>query len=123
VEAESSNGTSINVAIVRGICSSPPEIRVLPSEQRIAQLQITTRVGGRALSVPVSVIDPPAWLDQLDEGDELIVIGAVRRRFFRAAGSTASRVEIEAEIVCRARDRRRSRRLANRVAEVLEALE
>jgi single-strand DNA-binding protein len=123
VETESINETSINVAIVRGVCSSPPEVRVLPSEQRLAQLQITTRVDGRAMSVPVSVIDPPAWLDQLDAGDELIVIGAVRRRFFRAAGSTASRVEIEAEIVCRARDRRRSRRLANRVAEVLEALE
>jgi len=123
VETESSNETSINVAIVRGVCSSPPEIRVLPSEQRLAQLQVTTRVDGRAMSVPVSVIDPPAWIDQLDAGDELIVIGAVRRRFFRAAGSTASRVEIEAEIVARARDRRRSRRLANRVAEVLEALE
>jgi single-strand DNA-binding protein len=123
VETDSSNGTSINVAIVRGVCSSPPEVRVLPSEQRLAQLQITTRVDGRALSVPVSVIDPPAWLDQLDTGDELIVIGAVRRRFFRAAGSTASRVEIDAEVVCRARDRRRSRRLAKRVAEVLEGLE
>jgi single-strand DNA-binding protein len=123
VETESGTETSINVAIVRGVCSSPPEVRVLPSEQRLAQLQITTRVDGRAMSVPVSVIDPPAWLDQLDAGDELIVIGAVRRRFFRAAGSTASRVEIEAEIVCRARDRRRSRRLVSRVAEVLEALE
>jgi single-strand DNA-binding protein len=123
VEAESVNQSSLNVAIVRGNCSSPPEVRVLPSEQRLAQLQITTRVDGRAMSVPVSLIDPPAWLDDLDTGDELIVVGSVRRRFFRAAGSTASRVEIEAEIVCRARDRRRSRRLANRLAEVLEALE
>jgi single-strand DNA-binding protein len=123
VEAESVNRSSINVAIVRGICSSPPEVRVLPSEQRLAQLQVTTRLDGRAMSVPVSLIDPPAWLDQLDSGDEVIVVGSVRRRFFRAAGSTASRVEIEAEIVCRARDRRRTRRLANRLAEVLEALE
>jgi len=114
---------SINMAIVRGVCSSPPEVRVLPSEQRLAQLQITTRVDGRAMSVPVSVIDPPAWLDQLDAGDELVVLGAVRRRFFRAAGSTASRVEIEAEVVCRARDRRRSQRLRNRIAELLEAID
>jgi single-strand DNA-binding protein len=66
----------------------------VPSSQRLAQLQVTTRVDGRAMSVPVSVVDPPAWLEELDAGDELVVLGAVRRRFFRAAGSTASRVEI-----------------------------
>jgi len=112
---------SFNVAIVAGVCSSPPEIRVLPSEQRLAQLQVTTRVDGRALSVPVSVLDPPAWLEELDTGDEVVVLGAVRRRFFRAGASTASRVEIEAEVVCRARDRRRSRGLRRRVEELLEA--
>jgi single-strand DNA-binding protein len=114
---------SFNVAVVRGVCSSPPELRVLPSDQHLAQLQVTTRVGGRAMSVPVSVIDPPAWLEELDAGDELVVLGAVRRRFFRAAGTTASRVEIEAEVVCRGRDRRRSRGLRRRVEELLEALE
>ena len=114
---------SFNVAIVRGACSSPPELRVLPSDQRLAQLQLTTRVDGRAMSVPVSVLDPPAWLEALDAGDEVVVLGAVRRRFFRAGGVTASRVEIEAEVVCRARDRRRSRGLRRRVEELLEALE
>ena len=113
---------SFNVAIVRGACSSPPELRVLPSKQRLAQIQVTTRVDGRAMSVPVSVIDPPAWLEELDTGDELVVLGAVRRRFFRAGGTTASRVEIEAEVVCRGRDRRRSRGLRRRVEELLEAL-
>ena len=28
---------SFNVAVVRGACSSPPELRVLPSDQRLAQ--------------------------------------------------------------------------------------
>jgi single-strand DNA-binding protein len=114
---------SFNVAIIRGVCSSPPELRVLPSDQRLAQLQLTTRVDGRAMSVPVSVLDPPAWVEGLDAGDELVVLGAVRRRFFRAGGVTASRVEVEAEVVCRGRDRRRSRGLRRRVEEVLEALE
>jgi single-strand DNA-binding protein len=114
---------SLNVAIVRGVCSSPPEIRVLPSEERLAQLQLTTRVDGRALSVPVSLIDPPAWLEELDAGDEIVALGPVRRRFFRAGGTTASRVEIEAEIVCRSRDRRRSRSLRTRVEALLEALD
>ena len=33
-----SEAESFNVAIVRGCCSSVPEVRVLPSSQRIAQL-------------------------------------------------------------------------------------
>jgi single-strand DNA-binding protein len=114
---------SVNVAVVWGACSSPPDIRVLPSDQRLAQLQLTTRVDGRALSVPVSLIDPPAWLEELDAGDEVVVVGPVRRRFFRTGGATASRVEIEADIVCRARDRRRSRSLRSRVESILEVLD
>jgi len=114
---------SFNVAMVRGACSSPPELRVLASNQRLAQLQVTTRVDGRAMSVPVSVLEPAAWVEELEAGDEIVVLGAVRRRFFRAAGATGSRVEIEAEVVCRARDRRRSRGLRRRIEELLEALQ
>jgi single-strand DNA-binding protein len=121
--ASSQDAASFNVAVVRGACSSPPEIRVLPSDQRLAQLQITTRIGGRAMSVPVSVLEPATWVEGLDAGDEVVVLGSVRRRFFRAGGSTASRVEIEAEVVCRARDQRRSRGLRRRIEELLEALE
>jgi single-strand DNA-binding protein len=123
-DAESlQEAASFNVAIVRGSCSSPPEIRVLPSNQRLAQLQITTRISGRAMSVPVSVLEPAAWVEGLDAGAEVVVLGTVRRRFFRAGGSTASRVEIEAEVVCRARDQRRSRGLRRRIEALLEALE
>lgn len=113
---------SVNLAIVRGTCGSPPEVRVLPSEQRLAQLQLTTRIDGRAMSVPISVLDPPKWVEALDCGDEIVVLGAIRRRFFRAAGTTASRVEVEAEVVCRARDVRRSRTIRRRVEELLEVL-
>jgi hypothetical protein len=62
-------------------------------------------------------------VEALDVGDEVVVLGSVRRRFFRAGGSTASRVEIEAEVVCRARNRRRSRGLHRRIEELLVALE
>ncbi len=62
-------------------------------------------------------------LEALEVGDEMVVLGAVRRRFFRAGGATAVGVEIEAEVVCRARDRRRSRALHRRIEELLEALD
>lgn len=37
----------------------------------------------------------------------MVVLGRVRRRFFRAGGATASRTEVVAEMVLAARDRRR----------------
>jgi hypothetical protein len=110
---------SVNVAVLRGVCSSPADVRVLPSEQVLAQLQVTTRVDGRARSVPVAVWDPPSWLEELDAGDEVVVVGAVHRRFFRAGSATASRVEIEADVVARASDRRRLPALRRRVSEAL----
>jgi single-strand DNA-binding protein len=115
--------TSLNIAVVAGTCSSPAEVRVLPSEEVLVQLQVTTRIDGRAVSVPVAVLQPPAWVENLDTGDEVVVVGHVRRRFFRAAGATASRVEIEAEVVARARDRRRRQTLRRRIEEALQALD
>jgi single-strand DNA-binding protein len=99
---------SVNVAILRGTCSSEPVVRVLESGTVLAQLQITTRPDdGLALSVPVSVWEPPAWVETLAPGNEVVVVGRVRRRFYRAGGATGSRVEIEAEHVAPAGDRRR----------------
>ena len=119
---EAIDEASVNVAILRGTCSSPAEVRVLPSEQVLAQLQVTTRVDGKARSVPVAVWDPPAWIEELDAGDEVVIVGAVHRRFFRAAGATTSRVEVEAELVARARDRRRLQTVRRRVDGLLEEL-
>lgn len=113
----------LNLAVVAGTCSSPADVRVLPSEEVLVQLQVTTRIDGRAVSVPVAVMQPPAWVEHLDTGDEVVVVGHVRRRFFRAAGATASRVEIEADVVARGRDRRRRRTLRRRIEQALEALD
>lgn len=96
-----------NLAFVHGVLSSAPEVRTLPSGERLAALQVTVRPdGGRTTSVPVAVHDPPAWIEAATAGDEVLVAGCVRRRFFRAGGSTASRVEVAATAVARARDRR-----------------
>jgi single-strand DNA-binding protein len=113
----------LNVAVVRGTTSSPAEVRTLPSGTVLAQLQVTTRIDGTALSVPIAVLDPPAWVEAVDADEELVVVGRVRRRFFRAGGTTASRVEIEAQIVAPARDRRRLRTIRRRVENLLEAFE
>lgn len=109
---------TVNLTVLRGIVSAPPELRTLPSGQRLASLSVRVHSLGRAAtSVPVACWDPPAWLETLDEGDAVVVVGALRRRFFRpGAGGVASRVEVEARMIGKGRERRRldaARRLAD----------
>lgn len=92
----------LNVVAIRGCLSRPAEERVLPaSGDRVVGLDLTVRREGseRADSVPVVWHDPPALASTLDTGDEVVVVGHVARRFFRAGGSTQSRTEVVASAV------------------------
>jgi single-strand DNA-binding protein len=113
----------VNLAVLRGTCSSPAQSRVLPSGDTIVQLQLTTRSDSGAVSVPVAVRKPAAWVESIDAGARLVIVGTVRRRFFRAGGGTASRVEVDAELVARAGDRRRASAARRKADTMLEALE
>jgi single-strand DNA-binding protein len=113
----------VNLAVVRGTVSSPPDVRVLPSDTVLAQLQLTTRLESETLSLPVAVWNPAQWVEALEPGAEVVVVGRVRRRFFKAAGAAASRVEVEADVVARAGDRRRVEAALRRAAGVLASLE
>ena len=101
----------VNLAVVCGPCSGPPELRVLQSGTRLATLAVRGPAGPagdeRATSVPVTVWQPPAWVDRLEAGDLVIVVGRMRRRFYQRAGGVGSRVDLEADLIGRARDRRR----------------
>jgi single-strand DNA-binding protein len=122
-DSETLDASALNLAVVRGEVSSPPDVRVLPSEAVLVQLQVTTRLERETLSTPIAVWNPPAWVEELEPGAEIVVVGRVRRRFFRAGGATASRVEVEADLVARAGDRRRVRAAVRRVHAALETLE
>ncbi|HEY3485613.1 MAG TPA: hypothetical protein VGK49_09525, partial [Ilumatobacteraceae bacterium] len=90
----------VNAAILRGTVSSAPRRRELPSGSVLDQLEITTRWGDApAATVPVAWFEPTI---ELAADDEVVVIGSVRRRFFRAGGATASRTEVVADRVIRA---------------------
>ena len=116
--------TTINLAIVRGAASGPPELRQLPSGSRLATFALRTHaLAPPATSVPVAAWDPPAWLEAVEPGDELIVAGCLRRRFYRSAtGNLAARVELEAAVVGRASDVRKNRRARHLGEEALEQL-
>jgi single-stranded DNA-binding protein len=117
--------STTNLVLVEGLASGPPELRQLPSGQRVATFAVRTHAAKPPMtSLPVAVWDPPEWLEGLEHGQPIVVVGSLRRRFFRAAtGGVASRVEIEAGVVGRrteARTRRRARRL---VEDALERLD
>ena len=93
-----------NAVILRGVVSSAPRRRELPSGSVLDQLEVTTRWReGSVATVPVAWFDPTT---EFAADDEVVVIGHVRRRFFRAAGATVSRTEVVAERIVRAGRRR-----------------
>jgi single-strand DNA-binding protein len=116
---------TINLGLVWGTCSDTPDVRELASGRRIATVAIRVKTGDEpATSVPVAVWDPPGWLEMIGAGDELVVLGRVRRRFYRgASGAATAKVELEAQAVARARDRRRVRALRTRAARALEVFD
>jgi len=102
----STSSTSINLAVLRGTVSNDPVHRQLPAGDLVVQFDvvIVRSDGGPKVSVPVSWPNPPsADLRALETGLEVLVIGAVQRRFFRAGGLTQSRTEVVAERVVPAR--------------------
>jgi hypothetical protein len=114
----------LNLVGVRGECSGPPELRELESGRRLAAVSVRAPgPDGRSTSVPVTVWEPAAWVEELVEGADVIVVGAVRRRFFRTAvGGAAARVDVEAVFIGRAGQRRQLDAALRRTQETLDVL-
>ena len=99
----------INVVVLEGSLSRPPAVRSLPSGDQIVTYEVTVRGQDQpAESVPVAWINPPARAAELPPGEVVVVVGRVRRRFFRTPAGTASRTEVLAEAVIPARQRKRA---------------
>lgn len=91
----------MNLVILRGALSRPPESRALRSGDLLVTYEVTVpgRDAGPAESVPVVWFAPPAAAADMDADTEVVVVGRVRRRFFRAGGTTQSRTEVVADKV------------------------
>lgn len=95
----------MNIVILVGRLSSPPRRTELPSGTVRWNLELSCPVPDAGTSgVPVSWegVVPDEW----DTDTELVVTGAVRRRFFRAGGTTQSRTEVVAAAVVEVTRRR-----------------
>ena len=110
----------MNIVVLLARLSRPAEERQLPSEDHLVQLEVTVaREGAKSESVPVVWFGAPAWAKTLDVNDEILVIGRVRRRFFRAGGATQSRTEVVAEQVVAARQARKAAAALGRARAIL----
>lgn len=86
----------MNVVVLQGTLSSEPIERTLKTGVNIMNWEVTTVVDGAKRTVPVTWNDPPNKVLSIGEGDSVVVLGLVRRRFFQAGGATSSRTEVVA---------------------------
>jgi single-strand DNA-binding protein len=108
----------MNITVLHGTLSSDPKHRLLPSGDELITYEVTTELADGVASVPVAWLRPsrpPA----VTTGDAVVVIGHVRRRFFRAGGGAASRTEVVASTVLKP-DSRHLARLLNSTAETVQ---
>jgi len=112
----------MNIVVLQGTLSRTPEERQL-RESVLATYEVTTRPDeGPAATAPVVWFDPPAGAWKFEAGDEVTVVGEVRRRFFRSNGRTESRTEVVASAVVPTRRRAQVGRALERVVDqVMEA--
>lgn len=110
-----------NVVVLRGRLTRPAVLRSLPSGDQLVALEVSIlRPGERAETAPVVWPDAPATASALDVDLEVVVVGRVRRRFFRSGGSTQSRTEVVADVVVPATQSRRAKAALARAVARLE---
>ena len=110
---------SNNVVLLRGQLSSDPRPRQLPSGDEVINYEVTTETDEGKASVPVAWF-APRRRPNLQAGDEVLVAGFVRRRFFWAGGSAGSKTEVVAEVVARPTTRTAAAAVARMVARLEE---
>lgn len=112
----------LNVVVLIGVLARPAQDVELPSGSRLLALEVTVRrEEGPAETVPVSWFDAPAWATALDAGADVVVVGRVRRRFFRSGGSTQSRTEVVASKIARGSAASRVRGLLSEASSTIQA--
>ena len=84
----------MNIVVLQGTLSSEPVERTLKSGTKIVNWEVTTVTPKGKKSVPVQWDEPSRRVLALDVGDEVVVMGSIRRRFFQTGGMTASRTEV-----------------------------
>ena len=101
----------MNIALLEGTLSSEPRERTLESGSLLMSWEVTTEIDGSRASVPVVWFDPPGSVRGFAAGERVVVLGCVRRRFFRARGATMSATEVVASEGARLRRTKQVQRI------------
>ena len=109
----------MNIVVLRGTLAKEPEVRELATGSVVVSFEVSTPTPTGIANVPVAWLDPPGNV-VLTPGDEVVLAGQVRRRFFRTAGSTQSRTEVIAARVVLASNRRGASALLRQAAASLD---
>jgi single-strand DNA-binding protein len=93
----------MNIAILAGTLTVEPTVTELASGTVVHNYEVAAAdARGVNHTVPVAWIDP-ARPPALGADDPVVVVGVVRRRWFRSGGATQSRTEVLASSVARPR--------------------
>ncbi|MGH9185143.1 MAG: single-stranded DNA-binding protein [Acidimicrobiales bacterium] len=112
----------MNVVILRGKLTRTPEERVFDSGTRLVRYDVSIRSEEHGTeNAPVVWFDPPSRATQCKSGDEVVVVGRVRRRWFRSGGASESRIEVVATDVVPTRQAKRANAAIERVLAAAEA--
>lgn len=84
----------MNVVILRGTVSEEPLERTLASGVTVTNWAVKTDDSGVVQTVPVQWEDANRKVQAMGAGDEVVVLGVVRRRFFQTGGATIARTEV-----------------------------
>ena len=88
-------GQPSNLVVLIGTVTNQPTRRSLRSGIDVVNFDVATQFDGETASVPIAWYDPrESAVSSFATGEEIVVIGSVRRRFFRAGGQTQSRTEV-----------------------------
>ncbi|HVV35578.1 MAG TPA: hypothetical protein VHC63_03170 [Acidimicrobiales bacterium] len=110
----------MNIAVVRGVVLREPSERTLATGQKVVSLDVNVAYDDRPNeNLEVVWVDPPRNLAVPRQGNEVVAIGRVRRRFYKAGGSVVSRTEVVADTVLTARQTSRINQALQRAAEAL----
>lgn len=93
--------SDLNVAVLRGRIAAMPQWFDTRDASPVASFDLVTVGDGGRETTPVSWFDPPAWVDELDAGDEVVVVGRVRKRFVRASATSRPFTDVVAHQAAR----------------------
>jgi single-strand DNA-binding protein len=113
----------LNMVVVIGRLARPLQVRSLPSGISLCcfDLQVD-RADQTADTVPVALFDGTDVVRDWDAGAEVLVVGRVRRRFFRVSGGTQSRTEVVADLAVPLTDINGARQALSAASAVLTGL-